>query len=157
MSSFLNKLTELYQERLAKHRNRPFLQAAMAACALVAMANGNVSFRQRIRIDQVMETLEALRTFDPHEGVNLFNECVTAMQNSPRTGHKTAMELILKETLAHPEKAELLIRICLAVSEVDGVIPMTEQIEIVGLCGRLGIQPDRLGLYPDREEQVPQN
>ena len=156
MPGFLSKLTAMYQDRIAKHRNRPFLQATMAACALVAMANGNVSFRQRVRIDQIMETLEGLRTFDPHEGVNLFNECVTAMENSPRTGHETAMQLILKETLAHPEKAELLIRICLAVSEVDGVVPMTEQIEIVGLCGRLGVQPDRLGLYPDREEQVPQ-
>ncbi len=156
MSGFLKKLTEVYRERIAKHRNRPFLKAAMAACALVAMANGTVSFRQRIRLDQIMEALEALRDFDPHEGVNLFNEVVTAMQKSPRTGHETAMELILQETAAHPEKAELLIRICLAVSEVDGVIPMTEQIEIVGLCSRLGVEPDRLDLYPNREEQASQ-
>ena len=94
MSGFLKKLTEVYRDRIAKHRNRPFLKAAMAACALVAMANGTVSFRQRIRLDQIMEALEALRDFDPHEGVNLFNEVVTAMQKSPRTGHETAMELM---------------------------------------------------------------
>ncbi len=155
MSGFLSKLNELYRERLAKHRNRPFLEASMAACALVAMANGNVSFRQRVRIDQIMETLEALRIFDPHEGVNLFNECVREMKASPRVGHERAIGLVLRETSAHPEKAELLIRLCLAVSEVDGAIPMTEQIEIVGLCGRLGVKPDRLGLYTDREEQAP--
>ncbi len=155
MSGFLVNLSDFYQEQMLRHRNRAFLRASMAACALVAMANGNVSFRQRIRLDQIMETLEALRDFDPHEGVNLFNEVVTAMRNSPRSGHETAMEIILKETVSHPEKSELLIRICLAVSEVDGIIPMTEQIEIVGLCSRLGVEPDRLDLYPDREEQVP--
>lgn len=149
MSGFLRSLSQLYRSQLERHRNRSFLRAAMAACALVSMANGVVSFRQRIRIDRLLETLETLRVFDPHEGVELFNELVASMNESPRLGHENALESIKKEVAGAPDKAQLLVRICLAVSEHDGEIPLAEQVEIVGLCTSLGVDPGACGLYTD--------
>ena len=121
----------------------------MAACANVAMADGSVGLRERVRLDQVMDTLEALKIYDPHEGVDLFNEFVDAIRSNPKEGHQLAMEAIQAEAAEDQEKAMLLVRICLAVSEVQGKIPLTEQIEIVGLCTQLGVQPDNVGLYTD--------
>ncbi|MCI0654957.1 MAG: TerB family tellurite resistance protein [Methylococcaceae bacterium] len=147
MTSFLESLAEIFHEQLDRHRNRPFLNAAMAACALVATANGKVSFCQRIRIDQILETLDRLRGFDPHEGVDLFNDFVEKIVSSPKTGHEKALAAMTTVASEKPV-AELLIRVCLAVSESDGKISISEAKEIISLCGVLGIEPGSVGFYP---------
>ena len=149
MTGFLSNLLSLYRQEMERHRNRPFLRAVMGACATVAMADGSVDFRERMRLDQVIVTLEALKIYDPHEGVNLFNDFVEAIKANPKEGREQALEAMRAEAGEASEKATLLIRICLAVSEVEGKIPLTEQIEIVGLCSQLGVQPDNVGLYTD--------
>jgi tellurite resistance protein len=45
------------------------------------------------------------------------------------------------------ETAELLIRVCLAVTEADGKSSLADQIEIVSLCSLLELDPAHFGLY----------
>ena len=148
MSGILSGLIRGYEEQLQRHRNKPFLRAAMAACATVAMASGGVSLRQRMRVDQVMETLDALKVFDPHEGVDMFNEFVEAIRKDPAWGHVRAMEAVDSEVAEEPEKARLLMRICAAVSERNGEIHEPERREIQRICTRYGLEPAECGLGP---------
>lgn len=143
MSRFLKNFLELYHEQAQRHRNRPFLRAAMAGCALVSMASGTVTLRERVRVDQVLETLEALQVYDPHEGVELFNEFVDMLHRSEQNGRKLALEAIDTEVAQEPEKAELLIRICQAVIEVEDGVPAQEQEQVASLCKRLGVPIER--------------
>ncbi len=150
--SFIETLLNQFQDHLERQRNLPFLRATMAACAMVASADGDVSFAERIRLDQILETLDRLKVFDPHEGVNLFNEFTDAILEHSEDGHKLAMDALLEGAPEAPTR-ELLIRICLAVSEADsgpnGKKALTDQIEIVTLCNRLGVDPKNCGLYVD--------
>ena len=57
MPGILDKLQRFFQDRSEKEQNRPFLEAAMAACAMVSASEGQVSFADRIRVDQILETL----------------------------------------------------------------------------------------------------
>jgi tellurite resistance protein TerB len=150
MTSFLDGLTEMFRERRERHRNLPFLKGAMASCALVAVADGTVSFSQRLRMDKIMETLEALQVFDPHEGVNLFNEYVEHILRAPKEGRRKAVAAILAAARDNEAK-QLVLRICIAISQADGKISLVEQIEIVSLCSLLGIEPKACGLYTDAE------
>ena len=95
-------------DRQQQPTRRAFLGgvAAMAACALVSVASGSVSFRHRVHVDRLMDTLDALRVFDPHEGVELFNQFVDALKADPEAGHRHALEVIADE-VAH-EVPELL-------------------------------------------------
>ncbi len=149
MTAFLSELTNYYHTLQERHRNLPFLKGAMAACALTATADGEISLSQRLRVDQIFEALEALKVFDPHEGVNLFNEFSEAIFKRPKKGQKEALKVVKKIAAEDPEKAELMIRICLAVGEADGVIGPEEQIEIVTLCGILNVEPEDCGLHTD--------
>jgi tellurite resistance protein len=142
MPAFLPGLRSYYRSRLERHRKRPFLRAVMAACALVSSADGRVSFRQRVRVDLIMETLDALKIFDPHEGVKLFNEFVEALRIDSEDGHRLTREAVSSEVAGDPEKAQLLLRICLAVSERDGGVPPPEQHEIEALCRWIGIDAE---------------
>jgi tellurite resistance protein len=154
--SFLNTLMNNFQESLERNRNRPFLKATMAACALVATADGIVSLGERVRIDQILETLEALKIFDPHEAVDLFNDFSDAILASPQNGHDLALAA-LAEGAVDDESKSLIIRICCAVIEInrgqgnDDSIA-ADQIEIVSLCSRLGIDPQSCDLYVDKLE-----
>lgn len=149
MAGFLDELKSLYQVQLERHRNRPFLRGVMAASALVTTIHGEVTLGQRMRLDRVLETLGELKVFDPHEGVDLFDEYVQAIFKDPPKGQARALRDVKEVAAGDPEKAELLIRICLAISEVDGDIDLAEQIEIVTLCSILGVDPNHHGLYTD--------
>ncbi len=148
MAGFLNSLLSGYREQLERRRNEPFLRAVMAASALVAIADGSIAFSQRIRVDQILETLETLKIFDPHDGVNLFNRYAEAILEASEPGRARAVEAI-KPLARDPETAELLVRVCLAISEANGEISLVEQIEIVTLCSLLDIDPKNCGLYVD--------
>lgn len=153
MPGFLETLKESYHEHLQRQRQRPFLRACMAACARVAIADGEVTFPERVRVDQILETLEDLKVFDPHEGVELFNEFVEDILAHPKDGCDRALEA-MREGAADDESATLLIRVCCAVSEANGEKHLTDQIEIVSLCAQLGVEPRDLGLYVERSPEA---
>jgi len=123
----------------------------MAACALVAVSDGRVRFSERVRLDQILDAVDKLRIFDPHEGVDLFDGHVEDILNSPRQGREKALRAIAAVS-GDPESATLLARICLAVGRAGGAEALPKKIEIVTLCNRLGIDPATVnaGLgYPD--------
>jgi tellurite resistance protein TerB len=148
MSGVLGSLITKYSTRLERQKNRPFLEGVMAACALVASADGEISFGERVRVDQILQTLEKLQVFDPHEGVDLFNEFTDLILEHPATGHETAF-LAMEKVAREPETGALMVRICVAVSEASGGDRIADQIEIVTLCSRLGLDPSECGLYVD--------
>jgi len=145
MSGILDNLKSFFQTRTVKEQNRPFLEAAMAACAMVSASEGEVSFADRIRVDQIMETLTQLKVFNPQEGVDLFNHYTGLILASPKKGREAALATIRSVT-SDIETAELLIDLCLAVSLSDGVTSLVEHIEIVSLCGLIGVDPEKIGL-----------
>jgi len=120
----------------------------MAACALVATTDGDVSLAEQVRVDQVLQTLDQLRVFDPHVGVDIFREYTDAIMENPELGQENAMEAIAK-IATNPETGALLVRVCLAVSEADGDLGLADQIQIVSICTRFGIDPADCGLYID--------
>ncbi len=148
MTSILTGLIKNYHVHMERQRNRPFLEGVMAACAMVATADGEVSFAERVRVDQIMEALSALKVFDPHEGVDLFNKFTDAILEHPADGHEAAFQ-IMEKIARQPDCGALMLRICCAVSEADGQKNVADQIEIVTLCTRLGIDPIHCGLYID--------
>ena len=93
---------------------------------------------------------EQLEVFDPHEGVELFNEYSQAILSSPRSGHEKAMHALEKVT-DDPSSARLLLRVCLAVAEASGEKSLSQEIEMMMLCNALGIDPKAVGLYQDGE------
>lgn len=138
MAGLWENLREAVQTAAERHKNRPFLEAAMAACAYVALADGYVSIGERGRIDDILEQLENLRVFDPHEGVNIFNDYLDALNTEPAAGKKTVFKAISKMT--EDEEAALLVaRICIAISNADGDFSENERIAVVEICDLLKI------------------
>ena len=149
MSGIIDNLISMLHLHSEKQHNRPFLEAAMAACAMVSASEGEVTFGDRIRVDKIMETLSRLKVFDPHEGVKLFNQYTDGILAAPKKGRQDALTAIQAVT-SDKDTAELLIDLCLAVSLSDGKTSRVEHIEIVSLCGLIGVDPDSLGLDTEK-------
>jgi len=140
MAGFLPEVAETLRLEVERFRRRPFLRAAMASSALVAVADGDVSFPERSRLDQVLESVEALRLYDSHEAIDLFNTHVDAIVEDAATGREAALEAVAG-VADDPEAAALILRICIALAGADGETSANERVALDAIAGRLGIEP----------------
>jgi len=134
-------LFDRFRKELQRHRQRPFLEAVAAACALVATADGEVSFSERARLDAVVESLSELRLFDPHEVVDAFDEHVAVLNDDADGGHNKMLKTITSGT-GNEGAADLLLRIGVAMSLADGRDSADEHKVIDQICTALGLAPE---------------
>ena len=145
MSGFFYDLIKQFNNNREKRHNKPFLNAAMAACVMVSMSEGEVNLCDRIKLDKIISTLDKLSFFDPHEGVEIFNHYTNQIKKSPKQGHAEALSAV-SAVISDKKTAELLVRLCLAISLSDGKTSLVEHIEIMTLCNIIGVDPNTIGL-----------
>ncbi len=133
-------MLERFRLELQRHKQRPFLEAVAAACALVATADGEVSFSERARLDSVIESLSQLRLFDPHEVVDAFDEHVARLAEVEK-GADALLKVVVVGTRAEGA-ADLLLRISAAMSLADGRDSADEHAVMEQICAALGL-PDK--------------
>lgn len=132
---------DILRREIKRYRQRPFLEAVMASCAIVATADGEISFSERVRMDNVVDSLEQLRVFNPHEGVNLFNAHAEAIEANRSIGTAAALEAIRRGAGDDQAAAALLLRISIAISQADGQYHEAERGAVQAICDTLGIDP----------------
>ncbi len=111
----------------------------MACCALVAIADGEVSLSERGRVDQILEAIDKLRFFDVHEAVDLFNGYVDGIVQAEAKGRRHALEVV-KEMRHEAGDAVLLVKVALAISRADGVFLESERAQCEAICDVLGLE-----------------
>ena len=113
----------------------------MACCALVAIADGEVSLSERSRVDQILEAIDRLRIFDVHDAINLFNDHVDAIVADTGKGRERALRAV-GQMESHAGDAVAMVKIALAVSLADGEFLDSERIQCEAICGVLGLDLD---------------
>ncbi len=144
MAALFRQITDGLRAEIAKHRNRPFLEAAMAASAFIALADGEVSFSERHRVDAILERLDELSIFDPHIAVDLFNNHLDSLAKDGEAGWRRIHETVAR--FAGAPEAESLVRIALAIGHADGEFSPQERTCVHDLCGALGLAPEQFEL-----------
>jgi len=129
------------KKRSARQRDRRFLEATMAASALVAYADGQVCFTERMRLDQILNHLDQLRAFDVREAINHFNKVIEDLKAEPEEGHARALESV--EGFSQDKaSARLMVRAACHLCVADGVFTEGEQEQVAELCVLLDISPE---------------
>jgi tellurite resistance protein TerB len=137
--SLLQKLVGSLQLKGERLRNKKFLEASMAASALVATADGEVSFSERSAVDSILASVEALQVFDVHDAVDIFSDFVEAICQDPAQGRTSAMAAV-SAISGDDEAAELVVRIGCAISRADGVFTDSERVQVAEIATSLGIE-----------------
>ncbi len=127
---------------LARFKDRHFLDAAMAASAMVAMADAHVSLSEQIAVDSVLENIERLNIFEPNKAVALHRQYVEAMVANSGEGEDKALTAIGRFR-GDTEAAQLLMCIARYTALADQNLGNRERMAIRRLCRELDIDSEQ--------------
>src|SRR5260370_32561634 len=138
----MNLLDKLKTE-VERYQNKPFLKAAMAVCALTALADGRVSLSGRYRIDAIIETMERLRIYDPHKAVAILDEFLDELR-SDRERAAAVLEQKIGRYAADYKSARTLLRIAYLVLTADGAISPAKMSAFGAISMSVGVEPKEI-------------
>ena len=144
MKSPFKNLVARRRERI---RSRQFLEAAMGASALVAAADGEVSFAELLGRDHVLNRVEKLQVFESEDAVAVFGAVVEELRQDPDEGARRVFEAVARFA-GDKELAQLLLRICVAIAKADTDFSDSELRVVADLCQALGVQDIEIDSLP---------
>lgn len=144
LSRLKSKASELKTEAL-KYKNKDFLNAAMAGCALVAMADGSVSAEEKQKMIRFIESNDALSVFTTSDVIKAFQEFVGQLEFDKDIGEAKAYQALLKMK-SNEGAARLLVRMVIAVAASDGNFDAKEQDVASKIIRELGLSPSEFEL-----------
>lgn len=130
------KATELFN----RYKSQDVLDAVVAACALVALADGYLDASERQKMIEFVHQSEELRVFDTNKVIQRFNLFVSRLENDRVVGRAEAFRALGK-IRTKPEIARLVARYCIAIGYADGTFDQNEKQTVVDICHELGLNP----------------
>lgn len=121
------------------------LQGVMAACALIAYADGEVVQQERKRMLAVIPRFTTLRFFPQSELVEAFEAASGWFEDSHSDGTRRAMEAIGR-IRQHERYRIPLLRACHAIATADDAFDPRERKALAGICSALDLDPADYGL-----------
>jgi tellurite resistance protein TerB len=149
MSMFQTLMTEV-----ERYRNRDFLEAAMATCALTALADRRVSLAERYEVDAILATMDRLKVYDPHEAIDILNGFLGRIEDDRETA--TADFTATIHRFADDDGARrALVRLAYLIITADGEIAPGEVEAFDRICATLGLSGAEIrNLHPSLETQT---
>lgn len=145
MTGFFSQARAALAIELEKFRNRQFLEATMAASALVASADGEVNITELNMIDQALEAIHELNIYDPHDAVNIYRDYADGLYKNPPATREKAMKAVARMA-GDAHAARLLIKVCVAIGKSDENFSDEEKAVIAELSEALALDCAELGL-----------
>ena len=121
------------------------MDAIVAACALVAQADGWVTPQERKRMLDKMSQSPSIRFFGLHEVTVGFEALNMRFDRDPDDG-EAAAEAAVSVLRGQPGPSHLLIETACSVAEADGGFDAEERAVILRLCRLLDLDPARYDL-----------
>jgi stress response protein SCP2/tellurite resistance protein len=128
------------QDLFARYKSQDVLDAVVAACALVSMADGHLDASERQKMLEFVNQSEELRVFDSNKVMQKFNLFVSRIESNPTVGRAEAFRSLGK-IRTKPEIARLVARYCIAIGFADGHFDPQEQQTVADICRELGLNP----------------
>ncbi len=125
---------------VSKFKNRKFMEAVVSICAIVSLADGEVSASEKQKMIGFFKQSKELEAFDVKEVISFFNVLLEGFEFDHEIGKGEAMKYILR-LKEKPEAAQLAIRVGLAVAKSDDNFDQDEQKAVREVCAALGLNP----------------
>lgn len=130
---------------VGKFRNREFMEACVAGCALVAAADGNIDSSEKQKMMKFIQQSDELKVFDAKDVITFFNKVAENFEFDNEIGKAEALKVIGK-LRSKPDAARLMVRVCCAIGSADGNFDDKEKQVIQTICRDLNISSDDFGL-----------
>lgn len=138
--NWLKEQKQKLQDEVNKFRNKDFMEATVAACALVAAADGSISSAEKQKMMGFIQQNDALKVFKTQDVIAAFNDMVAKFEFDSSIGKAEALAKIGK-LRSKPDAARLCVRVCCAVAASDGSFDESERRVVREICTDLGLNP----------------
>ncbi|MEP1318378.1 MAG: tellurite resistance TerB family protein [Roseibium sp.] len=125
---------------VSKYKNKQFMEAVIAGCALMAAADGNVSADEKKKMMGYIQQSEELKHFDQGEMMASFQKIVTGFEFDMDLGKAEALKVIGR-LKGKDEQARILVRVVCAIGASDGDFDADEQALASQISRELGLDP----------------
>ncbi|MFQ6018266.1 MAG: TerB family tellurite resistance protein [Kiloniellaceae bacterium] len=136
-------LREKLVTEVRRYQNRDFLKAAMAVCALAAVADDEVKLSERYRIDHAIATEPALRVFDADKAVAILDDYIFALRQEGESAKKILYKKV-RRMAGDYKMARTLMRVAYLIITADEDIREEEMQEFGRLCRLLDLDPNQI-------------
>jgi tellurite resistance protein TerB len=131
-------------DEVSKYKNQPFLDAVLAAAAMVAAADGKVDSSEKKKLMSFVTNNELLSVFEPAVVIETFKKYLDIVERDPDFGPTECMAVV-KKLKGKPE-ADIAISVCCAIGKADGDFDKDEKEIVKQMCVALGIDPAQFSL-----------
>jgi len=122
--------------------NKNFMEAAVAGCALVAVADGKIDASEKQKMVGLMQRLDELKVFPVNEIVSTFSKFTDILSFDEFIG-KEQLFKIVRKIKGNEEESKMLIRICCAIGAADGNFDDDEKAIVRKICEELNLDVNR--------------
>ena len=126
MSSIIQSIKAMIAKHQQQVQQKKFLEAAMGACALLAVADGDIGFAELMARDYILDNVQQLQLFDANEAAEIFRLKGEALQNNYQE-EKTEIIKLITPYIGDRELAPLLLQISLVIANADRELKASEQ------------------------------
>jgi tellurite resistance protein len=131
-------ILERWSTKVQRIRGRRFLDAAMAAAALVSTAEKDVRLSEQFALDRLLERMKQLRVFDPRAGVDLHRRYVERITAESGSGRRDAIDSV-SSFRGDEEQGLLILYVGAVVAKADGVLSEPERRTLADISSALGL------------------
>lgn len=125
---------------VSKFKNRTFMEATVASCALVAAADGTISAQEKQKMAGFMRNSDELKHFDMPDVIAFFEKVVGNFDFDAAIGRAEALKVIGR-LRGNEEQARVMVRVACAIGASDGSFDETEKAVVRTICKELGLNP----------------
>jgi chromosome partitioning protein len=149
--NLFGKLSENINALSVRVHRRVVLESAMAAAALVATADGEVTSAERAVRDKVLASLDAFKGFEVHVAADLFDGFAAEIRGQGDAGKDRALRCV-SAVAGDRRAAELVLRVARAIGQAGDGFSVREMTRITEISAALGLaSPD----FRDEDLAVP--
>ncbi|MFX4299965.1 tellurite resistance TerB family protein [Pseudosulfitobacter pseudonitzschiae] len=130
---------------VSKFKNRSFMEAVVAGCALVAAADGEISSDEKQKMAGFIQRAEELKHFEMSQVIAAFNKTAGDLEFDHAIGKASAFQVIGR-IKGKEDQSRLLIRVVCAIGAADGDFDPDERAVVTEICKELGLTPSDFDL-----------
>jgi len=130
---------------IGKFKNREFMEATVAGCALVAAADGSISSEEKKKMVGFIQTSDELKVFKLEDVIGFFNQVTSKFDFDADIGKVEAMKIVGR-LRNNPGAARTMVRVCCIIGASDGNFDEGEKAVVRAICGELGLTASEFGL-----------
>lgn len=130
----------LLTAEVSKFKNRTFMEATVASCALVSAADGAISSEEKQKMAAFIRNSDELKHFAMPDVIAFFEKVVGNFDFDAAIGKAEALKVIGR-LRGNAEQARVMVRVACVIGASDGNFDQKERAVVREICLELGLNP----------------